>query len=149
MRQYYSSLTVPSLAENQLSLLRTKMPQLWFLSATVLADCLVGWGICKPHNPLQDCSEAELESLSQLVSILEKKTRIRQVHMLKHAVAVKYKDQESAVQALHSYFDCPASQPLPVSLPPFQNTEWKETLRINEFLTGSIDQPRSPDSSPL
>lgn len=59
---------------------------------------------------MQDCSEEELEELSRLISFLEKRTKIRQVQMLKHAVAMKYRDQDTAVQALHVYFDSPASK---------------------------------------
>lgn len=60
----------------------------------------------------QGCTETELEELDKLADFLERRVPLRQVQMLKHAIALQQHDHEAGVQALHRYFDSPASEDL-------------------------------------
>ena len=60
----------------------------------------------------QGSTEAELEELDKMADFLERRVPLRQVQMLKHAIALQQHDHEAGVQALHRYFDSPASEDL-------------------------------------
>ena len=60
----------------------------------------------------QGCTETKLEELDKMADFLERRVPLRQVQMLKHAIALQQHDHEAGVQALHRYFDSPASEDL-------------------------------------